>query len=415
MNPDLRACVLSVGDEVVGGDIVDSNSAWLSRRLIELGIEVVSHVAVRDVRSEIASAAQAAAGRADIVMVTGGIGPTHDDQTREAVAEAAGLELALNRPALEHIESIFARHDRTMPPSNRKQAMIPEGADILRNESGTAAGFRVRLDGADVFVLPGVPGEMRQMFERQALPLLPPGGRVSVTHTLRCFGVSESLTARTLSSRIDFDGRLKVAFLANEGVISVKFTARADDRATAESEIEPALRTARDLLGDAVFGEDDDTLEGVVARLLDEHGLTLSLAESCTGGLVANWLTDVPGISARFLECAVTYSNRSKTERLGVPARLFETVGAVSEEVARAMAEGVRERSGAHVGASTTGIAGPTGGSPEKPVGTVHVAVATPEGTAHRKLLLRGDRRLIKNRAARHCLDLIRRSVQSLE
>ncbi len=414
MNPDLRACIISVGDEVVGGDIVDSNATWLSRRLIELGIEVVSHAAVRDIRAEIATAVKAAAGRADIVMVTGGIGPTHDDQTREAVAESAGLELALNRSALEHIESIFAMHDRTMPPSNRKQAMIPEGADILQNDSGTAAGFRVRLDGADVFVLPGVPGEMKRMFDDQALALLPLGGRVSVTHTLRCFGVSESLTARTLSSKIDFDGRLKVAFLANEGVISVKFTARADDRAAAELEIEPALRTARDLLGDAVFGEDDDTLEGVVARLLDEHGLTLALAESCTGGLVAHWLTDVPGISARFLECAVTYSNQSKTERLGVPVRLFEAVGAVSEEVARAMAEGVRERSGADIGASTTGIAGPTGGSPEKPIGTVHVAVATPEGTAHRKLQLRGDRRRIKNRAARHCLDLIRRSVQSL-
>ncbi|MFW6158462.1 MAG: competence/damage-inducible protein A [Planctomycetota bacterium] len=411
MNPQVRAEILSVGDEVVAGEVVDSNAAWLSRRLGALGIDVVSHRAMRDEESEIVEATKVAAARSDLVIVTGGIGPTHDDRTREAVARAAGRELVIDQDALDHVESIFAAHGRQMPPSNRRQAAVPDGADILRNQTGTAAGFRVRISEADIFVLPGVPREMKRMFEDETLPLLPAAGRAIVTRTLRCFGLSESGTARKLERQIDFDGAARVAFLANEGVISVKFTARADSREAAEAQIEPALRTAREVLGDAVFGEDDDTLERVVARLLDERDLTLALAESCTGGLVANWLTDVPGVSAHFLEGCVTYGNESKTQRLGVPADLFETVGAVSEPVARAMAEGVRERSGADVGASTTGIAGPTGGRPEKPVGTVHVAVAAPAGTVHRQLHLRGDRLLVKNRAARHCLDLIRRNV----
>jgi nicotinamide-nucleotide amidase len=412
----MQAIILSVGDEVVSGQIADTNAAWLSQSLLDLGIPVVAHQAVRDVDSEIVDAVQRAASRADLVIVTGGIGPTHDDRTREAVARAAGVaELVVDRDALEHIRGIFAARDIDMPRTNEKQALIPAGADVVRNAHGTAAGFRVHVGRADVFVLPGVPREMKQMFDDGVAPLLPPGDGAITVRMLRCFGLSESVIAQRLGDAMDLGDGPQVAFLASGGVITVKFTARAATREAALAKIEPRLRAAAKQLGDACFGEDDVTLESVVARLLAESGRTIALAESCTGGLVAARLTDVPGISANFVEGCVTYTNEAKTRRLGVPAELFDTVGAVSEEVARAMAEGVRRTSGADLGVGITGIAGPTGGTRDKPVGTVHLAVAVAGSTEHRLLRLRGDRSLVRDRAAKHALDLVRRMLQSRE
>jgi len=405
----MHAEILSVGDEVVSGQVVDSNAAWLSRRLLERGIPVVAHAAVRDVRSEISDAVREAAARSDLVIVTGGIGPTHDDRTREAVADAAGADLVLDPASLEHVREVFAARGVDMPRSNEKQATVPSGAAVLPNTLGTAAGFRVALGSAAVFVLPGVPPEMRTMFDEAVVPLLPAGEGAVVTRTLRCFGLSESLIAETLTGRIDLEGNPAVALLASEGVISVKFTAWAETEPAARERIREPLRRARDLLGDAVFGDDADTLPGVVARLLRSRGKTLAVAESCTGGLATHWLTDVPGISESLLEGVVAYSNRSKTRLLGVPEGLFSTVGAVSETVARLLAEGARLNAGADVGVGITGIAGPAGGSPEKPVGTVHIAVATEAETLHRPLRLRGPRRQIKDRAAKHALDVVRR------
>jgi nicotinamide-nucleotide amidase len=220
--------------------------------------------------------------------------------------------------------------------------------------------------------------------------------------------MSESLIAEKLGNVLDLGGEPQVAFLASEGIITIKFVTRAESPAAAEAELGPAVARAREALGDVVFGEDRDTLEVAAARRLDARGFTVAVAESCTGGLIGDRLTDVPGISRWFLEGVVAYGNASKTSRLGVSAELFDAVGAVSEEVARAMAEGVRRRAGADVGVGVTGIAGPTGGSPEKPVGTVHVAVAMPDRTVHRKLILRGPRRAIKCRAAAHALNMLR-------
>ncbi len=409
----MQAEILSVGDEVVSGQIVDSNAAWLSQRLADLGIVVAAHAAVRDIQSEIVEAVKLAAGRSEVVIVTGGLGPTHDDLTREAVAAAAGAELVLDPPSLEHVEQIFAARGIEMPASNAKQATVPRGSDVFPNATGTAAGFRVDIGAASVFVLPGVPREMKAMFEGAAVPLLPKGDGAIAVRMLKCFGMSESLISEKLAAQMELVGDPKVAFLASEGIISVKFTSRAATRAAALGLIEPELAKARSLLGDAVFGDDADTLEQVVARLLESQGRTLAVAESCTGGLVGACLTDVPGISAHFLEGVVTYSNASKTRLLGVPAELFDTAGAVSADVARWMAEGVRERSGADIGVGITGIAGPTGGSAAKPVGTVHVAVATAAHTSHRKLALRGARTVIKDRAAKHALNMVRLELRA--
>ena len=407
----ITAEILSVGDEITSGQVADTNAAWLSQQLGDLGIAVVAHAAARDVQSEITDALRRAAERASIIVVSGGIGPTHDDLTREAAAEAAGAELVLHPPSLEHIRKIFSVRGLVMPESNSKQATYPAGGDILPNANGTAAGLRATIGAADVFVLPGVPSEMKQMFTDEVVPRLPKCEGAIAVRMLQCFWMSESIIAEKLTGEINLDGNPKVGLLATGGVISVKFTACAETREAALALIDPPLETARRLLGEPVFGEDTDTLERVVARLLGEQGKTIALAESCTGGLVANWLTNVPGISEHFLQGLVTYSNESKTRLLGVPEALFDKVGAVSEEVARLMAENVRERAGTDVGVGISGIAGPDGGTPEKPVGTVHVAVATAGGTVHRALALRGVREVIKDRAAKHALNLVRLSL----
>ena len=404
----ITAGIVSVGDEIVSGQIADTNAAWLSQRLGDLGVAVVGHAAARDVQAEIADALKRAAKQADVVVVSGGIGPTHDDLTREAAAEAAGVDLVPDPPTLEHIREIFSRRGLVMPASNAKQATYPAGGDLLPNANGTAAGFRAAVGAADVFVLPGVPSEMEQMFTDEVAPRLPKSEGAIAVRALRSFGMSESIIADTLAGEIDLDGNPKVGLLATGGVISIKFTACAETREAALALIDPPLETARRLLGEPVFGEDGDTLEAAVARLLDAQGKSIALAESCTGGLVAHRLTNVPGISAHFAQGLVTYSNESKTQLLGVPEALFASVGAVSEEVARLMAEAVREQAGTDVGVGISGIAGPDGGTPEKPVGTVHVAVATAGETVHRKLSLRGAREVIKDRAAKHALNIVR-------
>jgi nicotinamide-nucleotide amidase len=342
------------------------------------------------------------------VIVGGGLGPTHDDVTRQAVAAAAGAELAPHAPSLEHIKALFAARGLEMPSSNERQAAVPRGCDVLRNTTGTAAGFRVAIGSASVFVLPGVPGEFRAMFSDAVLPLLPKGQGVIVMRILRCFGMSESLIAEKLGAELDLSGDPKAAFLPTDGVISVKFTTRAATRDAALARINPVCERARAILREVVFGEGEDTLQDAVAHLLDARGATIAVAESCAGGLVASLLTDVPGISKNFLEGVVTYSNESKTRLLGVPKALIDTVGAVSEEVARLMAQGVRLRSGADLGVGITGIAGPTGGSPDKPVGTVHIAVSSAAGTEHRMLMVPGVRSQVKDRAAKYALNMVR-------
>ena len=415
-----RAETLAVGDEILSGQIADTNAAYLSRRLGELGIAVTAHHAIGDEQAGIETAVREAAdkslsrpGRGEgegqfILIVTGGLGPTHDDVTREAVAAAAGAELVLDTPSLADIRARFKARGIDMPPSNEKQAAIPRGADVLPNPVGTAPGFRVRIGQAFVFVLPGVPGEMKAMFEAAVLPLLPKGEGVIASRVLNCFGMAESAIAELLGAHIDLHGDPRVAFLPVEGIIHVKFTAHAASRVAALARIAPAADRAHQLLGDVVFGEDDDSLEDAVVSLLERHNKTLAVAESCTGGLLADRLTDVSGISRCFLEGLVTYSNEAKTRLLGIPAPLFDTVGAVSEEVARLMAEGVRSRSHADFGVGITGIAGPTGGTPDKPVGTVHIAVASAARTMHRHLTLLGSRRQVKDRAAKYALNMLR-------
>ena len=422
----MKAEIISVGDELTLGMIADSNSAYLSSKLASIGITVARHTVVGDDLQPIIDAVRSASHRANLIIINGGIGPTVDDLTRQAVAQVAGVEMRLDPEWLETIRSIFARRNIQMPQSNAIQAMIPANATRITNPCGTAAGFFLSLNGAEIAVFPGVPGELRAMFELHYLPRLAqtaPTGQVIITRTLKCFGLPESLINDKIRHLMGTGKNPLVGLLAKDYVISVKITATAPDEPQALAMIHAAKVQTRTLLSqalpgevvaaDAVFGEDDDELETAVARILVENNITICTAESCTGGLIAKRLTDIPGSSAFFLGGVITYSNQSKIDLLGVPAQLIAQHGAVSPEVARTMAENIRTRINAHYALAVTGIAGPTGGTIQKPVGLVYVALASADrATLLLELHLTGTRHEIRDRAAKFALNMVRTQIQ---
>ena len=419
----MKAEIVSVGDELTIGMIIDTNSAYLSAKLAGIGIQVTRHTVVGDQLDAVADAVRAASERADLVLVNGGIGPTVDDVTRQAVAAVCGTAMRLDAEWLETIRGMFTRRGKIMPKSNGIQAMIPSNGTRITNPCGTAAGFFVKVNKAEVAALPGVPGELRAMFEQEYLPRLleaAPTGGVLVTRSLKSFSVPESTINDKIRHLMGAGKNPLVGLLASNAVISVKITASAKDEAAALAMIGEVKREVRQLVGDdsatppgPIFGEDADALEHAIARLLTGRKLTIATAESCTGGLVAKRLTDVSGSSNYFVGGVVSYSNEAKTALLGVPERLFREVGAVSSEVARAMAEGVRSRLNAHFGLSVTGIAGPTGGTAQKPVGLVYVALAHPAGTDVQELRLTGTRDEIRDRSAKWAMNMVRMNLVS--
>lgn len=414
----MEAEIVSIGDELLLGMIADTNSAYLSDKLANHGIAVLRQTTVGDDLNAITDAVSAASERADLVIVSGGIGPTVDDVTRQAVAAAANVPLRMDDEWLAIIQGKFQRRKVEMPKSNQVQALVPESATRIFNPVGTAAGFYLVIDGAEVAVFPGVPPELKAMFEQEYLPGLlerAATGRVIVTRSVKCFGLPESLINEKIERLMGPKRNPQVGLLAKGAVISVKVTASAENESAALKMIDEVKRQVSERLGDYIFGEDDDELQTAVARLLSERGLTLCTAESCTGGLVAERLTEISGSSKYFLGGAVTYSNEMKIDMLGVPKQLFDKVGAVSSEVAQAMAEGIRERTGADYGISVTGIAGPTGGTAEKPVGLVYVGIADATGTQIEELRLSGTREHIRDRTAKHALNLLRLKVMGAQ
>jgi len=405
----MKAAVISVGSELVSGELTDTNAAWLSRELAGIGIPTLRHFCVGDDEEVLAETLTRAARAVELVVVTGGIGPTPDDITRRAAARAAGVELALDRGALAHIEELFASWGREMSENNRVQAFFPEGSEVIENPRGTAAGFRMPLARAQVIVMPGVPAEMKLMWAANVRPRLAQSvsGAV-VTGSVDCFGRGESDITRELVDLMAPGRNPAVGDTAEDAIIRVRIRAAARNPAEGRRMVEADKAEIRRRLGDIVFGEDGQTLQGAVVEALTASGKTLAVAESCTGGLIAAAVTDVPGASACFLEGITAYSNEAKVRLLGVAPQLIERHGAVSEEVAAAMAEGVRARAGADFALSSTGIAGPSGGTPEKPVGTVYVAAASAETTVTRGLRLRGDRATVRDRSVKHALNLLR-------
>lgn len=353
-----------------------------------------------------------AAAEADLVMITGGLGPTEDDLTRQALAHAANVPLELHAPSLERIAAFFAARGRPMHERNRVQAMMPRGAAVLDNPCGTAPGFVLRLDGAQVCVLPGVPFEMQRMFDESVAPRLrgAQAGDVILTRTLRCCGPGEGDLAARLADLMRRGRNPEVGTVAEAGLISVHVYAAADSEEHAGALLSMTEREIRGRLGTAVFGVDDDTLASVVGRALRDRGLTLCTAESCTGGLVAKLVTDVAGSSAWFVGGTVSYSNELKSRLLGVDAALLAEHGAVSAPVACAMARGALRAHGADVAVAVTGIAGPAGGTPEKPVGLVYTALADGRDAVPQRFLFGSDapRHVIRTRAALAALNGLR-------
>ena len=407
--------IVAVGKELAQGDVVDTNSAFMASRLIPLGLTVDRHVTVTDELGCVESALAAACERARFVVATGGLGPTEDDLTRHAVAALCGVELELHEPSLTHIEDLFCRRGYEMAACNRVQAMMPRGCRVIPNPVGTAPGFVVDHQGSAIICLPGVPREMKAMLHdairciTDAVGALRPG----VLRVLNCFGVPESRINEGLAAMMAPGRNPGLGTMACDGIIRLRLLAHAGAAEDAERMLDADEAQIRRCLGSAVFSVGDETLADVVAQELAAAQWTLATAESCTGGLVGHWLTQVPGISQYYRGGVVAYSNEAKTDLLGVPRELFATVGAVSPEVAKAMAAGAAKRLGARVGVGLTGIAGPTGGTPEKPVGLVHVAVALPDRTDHEELRLFGGRVTIKDRAAKAALNMARLALMA--
>jgi nicotinamide-nucleotide amidase len=406
----MTAAVLCIGTELTRGELVNSNATWLAESLTRIGLEVTAVDCVDDDRGRIEAYLRRLSAEHQVLVCTGGLGPTTDDITTECAARVAGVGLVRDPDSLRGIEERLSRFGRKVAASNAKQADFPAGARILPNPNGTAPGFLVRLGSAAAYFMPGVPAEMKAMFDASIAPDL----SALVTQprrqiVLRCFGLPESEVNDRLAGVESAHG-VSIGYRASLPEIEVKVLAQA---ATSSAALEVARRAADDVrarLGDHVYGEGFGSLPEHVGALLAERGQSLAIAESCTGGLAAELLTRIPGSSRYFLGAAVVYANSAKTELLGVPAQLIAEHGAVSAQVARAMAEGVRQRLGADLGLAFTGIAGPDGGTPEKPVGLVHWALASAAGTELRERVFVGDRLGIRRRAAFAGFDLIRRS-----
>jgi nicotinamide-nucleotide amidase len=406
----MNAIILSIGDELVLGQTVDTNSAWLSARLASLGFAVLQHTTVPDDQPAIESAIRRAVTDCDLLLINGGLGPTPDDLTRQAVAVALNVPLELNADWLSRLEQFFRRRGRQMPEMNRIQAMIPRGATLLENHAGTAPGIAATYQSCRIFVMPGVPKEMKRMFDESVVPRLPIDTRhgVILSRTLHTFGLGESNIAEKLGPLMDRDRNPSVGTTVSGGVVSLRIDARFETADRARQELDRATELCQAALGNLIYGRDEETLQEVVARQLIEKNLTITVAESCTGGLLAKMLTDVPGSSSYFQRGWITYSDAAKSELLGVDPDLLKTDGPYSDPVAAAMAVGALHRSRADFALSITGIAGPDGGTGDTPVGTVWIALAHAQGAAARKFNFPGDREMIRDRAAKTALTLLR-------
>ena len=402
--------MVSVGNELLSGQTVDTNAAWLAGRLLSVGMPVVGVSVVPDEIEAISEAIGLGADKADVVLITGGLGPTDDDITREGLADFMGAELEFHEELLADIQAFFDKRNITMAETNRRQACLPVGAKALKNDVGTAPGIIAEHRGKLFVCMPGVPVEMKAMFDGEVLGEIERSGtgEVLVVRKLRCFGMGESSMVELLGDMMERGRNPLVNCTVHGSVITLHIVAKAEDNAKADRMILSVEGDIRTRLGTMVYGVDDDTMAGVVGRELASRGLKIAVAESCTGGLIAKLITDTAGASEYFTNGWVTYSNKAKTEQLGVDKSIIEEFGAVSEEVAISMADGARARSGADIGVGVTGIAGPGGGSEQKPVGTVFIAVNIGgRVTAQRRIFSHG-RPFVRLRASMVALNMVR-------
>lgn len=409
----LTAEIIATGSELLTPSKTDTNSLYLTEQLNSIGIEVKLKTIVGDDDARMEEAVRDALKRSSIVITTGGLGPTEDDVTRKTVARALTRRLLLNDKVLEVIRNRFAQMGRLMPEINARQAMVIEGAEVIDNPNGTAPGMYIEHDGRMLVLLPGPPRELRPMIENYVLPKLTPkaGGLIVRRRTLRVVGMGESAIDELIAPIYTRYKNPQTTINFNKSEVEIHLTAQAKTIEETELLLDGLAGQIEDKLGDAIFAFRGESMEEVVGMRLSVKGFTVAVAESCTGGLISQRLTEVPGSSAYFMEGVVTYSNDAKMRSLGVPEELIIKHGAVSAEVAEAMADGVRHRANVDLGIAVTGIAGPGGGSPEKPVGLVYVALADETHVMHQRLMLPGDRYLVRWRASQAALDLLRRRI----
>jgi len=406
----MKAEIIAVGSELLTPDRLDTNSLFLTEELNKLGIEVVRKSIVGDHRDTLRAAFHEALQRVELVIASGGLGPTEDDLTRETVADLLGRKLQLNKAILQYIEGRFRQLGREMPPVNVRQAMVPEGAEVLENPRGSAPGLWIEDRGRWIALLPGPPRELKPMFQEQILPRLERrGSGVRMFHReLRVAGMGESALEQRIKPIYTRYADVNTTILAAPGEIQIHLRIWTDDTAHAQKTLDEISQSFELALTDRIFSQDGSSLEEVVANILTMNSATISAAESCTGGLLAQRLTSIPGSSSYFLGGVVCYSNELKTAWADVPPEILKAKGAVSSEVAIALADGIRRRVGSTLGVGITGIAGPGGGSEEKPVGTVHVAISHAGGVKERGVRFPGEREAIRWHAAQLALDMVR-------
>ncbi|MDD3920388.1 MAG: competence/damage-inducible protein A [Eubacteriales bacterium] len=412
----MNAELISVGTELLMGQVLNTDAQYMAKELAPLGVDVFHQVTVGDNPGRLKESVRLALSRADIVILSGGLGPTGDDLTKETVAEAFGLSLVTDPDSLAALKRYFACLNREMTPNNLKQADFPEGAIILDNPNGTAPGCIVEQNSKAAILLPGPPRELFPMFKNHVIPYLEKKtGHRLYTREVRIFGMGESTVEYTLRDLMEQQKNPTIAPYAKTGEVTLRITAQCQTDEEGAALVTPVLDTLKSRLGDIVYSTNGVELPGVCADILTERDLTLSIAESCTGGMLTSALVDVPGSSEFLLEGAVTYSDSAKMHRLGVSAATLRIHGAVSEVCAREMAAGMRRSSCSDYAIATTGIAGPGGGTEKKPVGLVFIAVASETRVVSKTLHLNGDRQRIRTVTVLHALDLLRRELLGLE
>jgi len=405
-----KASIVSIGNEVLNGQTVDTNAAWLGGRLLSIGIPVVSSYTFGDDIDSIVRALKLAGDDADVVLVTGGLGPTDDDLTRKGMAKFLGVELQLESELLQKIQDYFTRRDLQMSTKNKVQAYIPAGAKALVNNFGTAPGIMAEIKGKLFIAMPGVPAEMKQMFEESVAGKLKDlaDRQAVVVRKLKCFGTGESNIAALLGTFMQRGRNPLVNCTIHYGVITLHIIATSKKESLAREMVKKDEKLLRNILKDLVYGSGEQSLAEVAGEKLTRRKKTLAVAESCTGGLLAKLLTDIPGASRYFTHGWVTYSNGAKTNQLGVSADLIEKYGAVSRQVAQAMAQGARKKAGADFAIAITGIAGPTGATEQKPIGLVYISIDSDSDCQTKRFVFPNDRDNVRVRAAQTALNMLR-------
>ena len=410
----MKSEIIAVGTELLLGNIVNTNAQYLSQKLADLGIDVYYHVVVGDNLKRLTETIKTSLERSDIVITSGGLGPTADDITKEGAAQAMGLKLLPDEESIERIKKMFSSTGRIMTENNIKQGYIPEGAVVLGNNNGTAPGVLIEKEGKIVIMLPGPPKELYPMFESKVLPYLKSKTDSTIrSKVLRVIGVGESAVEHMLKDIFDSQANPTIAPYAKDGEVHLRITAKTGIPEEADSLIAEMEQKVRAILDDNIYGCNEETLEEAVLKLLQKKNLTISLAESCTGGLVASRLTDIPGASASLISGVISYSNESKINMLKVKEETIRKYGAVSPQTAEEMAVGAKRLSNTDIGLSITGIAGPDGGSAEKPVGLCYIGIAIGKSVNVQKIMLTGNRNRIRWGSSSRALDFLRRELLS--